>query len=31
MNEDAMMTEPDLNAGISKASALRWWVFLLCR
>ena len=29
MNEDAMMTEPDLNAGISKANALRWWVFFV--
>ena len=31
MNEDAMMTEPELNAGISKAKSCAGGYFLLCR
>ncbi len=29
MNQDAMMTESDLDAGISKANAVRWWAFFV--
>ena len=29
MNQDAMMTESGLDAGISKANAVRWWAFFV--